>query len=171
VLEDVQAPRVRELVAAATAFRAAVEEAAAPSGSEWPARRLRNAVARVYMAAALLPRVPPATEDYALPAVDRTASVAIEDGLRRRFGCFDTFVDVWDPTEGAADDPIQRTLAGELVEIYDDLREALAWLEAAPAASDILWDVGYAFEIHWGKHAVDVLRPLHHLALRYSAPE
>lgn len=64
-------------------------------------------------------------------------------------------------------DPIRRTLAGELCEIYDDLGVALALLEIddRDGGTDALWDIREAFEMYWGKHAVDVLRPLHHLAL------
>jgi hypothetical protein len=156
---------VTEFRAAAEHFRTTMEETTASLPGQWSARRLRNAVARVYLAAALLPRVDAGDSDLE-PRRAPTAS-ALEAALRQRLGAADTFTDVWDPTEPDSSDPIARTLSGELVEIYDDLGEALVLLdEAAAGRPDLLWDVWFAFETHWGKHAIDVLRPLHHLALR-----
>jgi hypothetical protein len=126
------------------------------------ARRARNAVAGVYLAAALLPPTVLPEDDPAVPAGDLRRSQALEASIRDVLGADDTFVDIWDPTE--PDDPIQRTLAGELVEIYEDLREALWLLDTV--SEDGLWEIEFAFENHWGKHAVDVLRPLHLLAVR-----
>lgn len=76
----------------------------------------------------------------------------------------DTFVDLWDPTDRRGPvETIERSLAQELVEIDEDLAASIIWLEDAPSP-DLLWDAWFAFEEHWGKHAVDVLRPLHHIA-------
>jgi hypothetical protein len=52
-----------------------------------------------------------------------------------------------------------------LVEIDEDLANALRWLTDPEPAPDVLWDVARAFENHWGSHAVAVLRPLHELAV------
>ena len=154
---------IGEFRTAAERFRQAVEDAAASPPGGLSARRLRNAVARLYLAAALLPRVAldePAGKE---PTPAQRQSDALEAALRDRFGPADTFVAVSDPTRAEADDPVRRTLAGELVEIYEDVGDALALLDAG-GGPEALWDIGFAFETHWGKHAVDVLRPLHQLA-------
>jgi hypothetical protein len=154
-----------EFLVAARAFRAALaSEEVEPHEF---ARRVRNGLARVYLAAALLPASTPQTDDAPPSQRDRRGSDTLRDRLRTRFGGADRFVDVFDPAGIDGDDsrPIERSLAQELVEIDDDLAEAVSWLEGGVA--DALWEVRERFEIHWGKHAVDVLRPLHGLA-RYG---
>jgi hypothetical protein len=74
---------------------------------------------------------------------------------------------VWGPT-GALDresEPIECCISRDLAEVDRDVDEALTWLEQPHA--DLLWDLRFSFEHHWGKHAVDVLRPLHALATGY----
>lgn len=154
---------VSTFVDAAQAFRAVL--AADDTEQLELARALRNAVARVYLAAARLPRSGSVTSDDSPDLTpDRTYSRALEQRVRARFGDADTFVDVWDPThrERRAK-AIKRSLAQELVQIDEDLARSIAWLEE-PRAADTISDVWFAFEVHWGKHAVDVLRPLHHIA-------
>jgi Domain of unknown function (DUF5063) len=154
--------RVAEFQQAAEAYRAAVEAAKDSQPGAPYARRLRNAVARVYLAAALLdrPELDESADDP--PAIDTTRSRDLEAAVRSRFGSADEFLDVWDPTEPDARDPIRRSLAQELVEIYEELGVALALLTTRDGRGG-LWDIAESFEQHWGKHAVDVLRPLHHL--------
>lgn len=69
----------------------------------------------------------------------------------------------YDPSRLADEnvEPIERTLSSELVEIDEDLAEAIELLDEARA--DALWDVPWAFENHWGQHALACLRPLHQL--------
>jgi hypothetical protein len=155
--------RVVEFRQAAEAYRAAVEAAKDSQPGSAYARRLRNAVARVYLAAALLDRGDFIESDADAPGIDTTRSSDLQAAVRSRFGSADEFVDVWDPTEPEEGDPIRRSLAQELVEIYEDLGVALALLAAQERRGPV-WDVAETFEHHWGKHAVDVLRPLHHLA-------
>ena len=155
------ADMVVEFGRAAKLFRSEIEGADVAEAGASYARRLRNSLARVYLAAVLLDR-PAFVDGEDAPGVDVTQGLDLEKAVRARLGSADTFLDVWDPTEATTGDPIERTLAGELVEIYEDLGVALALLaEERPGA---LWDIAEAFEGHWGKHAVDVLRPLHHLA-------
>jgi len=150
---------------AAENYRAAIEAAKDSEPGASFARRLRNAVASVYLAAALLDSGDLFDEDDA-PDIDTTRSSELESAVRSRFGPADTFWEVWDPTELDESDPSCGTLAGELVEIYEDLGVALALL-AMPERRGALWDITEGFADHWGEHAVNVLRPLHQLA-RYG---
>jgi hypothetical protein len=155
--------RVDEFRQAAEAYRAAIEAAKDALPGAAYARRVRNAVARVYLAAALLDRTDFITSDDDPPGIDTTQSSDLEAAVRSRFGSADEFLDVWDPTEPDEGDPIRRSLAQELMEIYGDLGVALALLAAEERRGPV-WDIADTFENHWGKHAVDVLRPLHHVA-------
>jgi Domain of unknown function (DUF5063) len=132
---------------------------------EWT-RATRNAVAQVYVAAAALPAGSVTTDDGP-PGRAPSGELEVAAELRTRLGSNDTYRLVWDATGAFGNDPepIESSLSGELAEIDSDLHEALAWLEQPHA--DVLWDLRFAFEQHWGQHAVNVLRPLHVLAAGY----
>lgn len=153
-----------EFLAAARAFRAALGADEVEDGAF--ARHVRDALARVYLAAALLG--PPTTVESDDEADDRVArgddSGALREKLGARFGEHDVFVDVFDPSRLADEDvqPIERSLSQELVEIDEDVAEAIALLDED--RPDALWDVRWAFENHWGAHAHACLRPLHQMA-------
>ena len=150
-----------EFVAAAHAFRAALIADAVEDESF--AREVRNAVARVYLAAALL-GPPTTTEGEGPPDRQRGDYHAVRKRLETRFGANDVFVEVFDPSRVVDENtrPYERSLSSELAEIDEDLAEAIAWLQEDRA--DALWDVRWAFENHWGQHALACLRPLHQLA-------
>jgi hypothetical protein len=132
--------RVEDFRRAATAFRDAIEE---PGETPQFARRARNAVARTYLAAAVLPAGEVTVDDAV------TLDVAVHDDELER-------------TVAASLSHQGADLAGELLDLYDDLGRALALLERA--APEALWDVRFDFESRWGSRAVDVLEPLHRLA-------
>jgi Domain of unknown function (DUF5063) len=154
---------VPEFVAAARAFRAALVADDVEDGSF--ARQVRDALARVYLAAALLG--PPgsvetvALADISVPRGDESAT--LHEKLKARFGEHEVFVDVFDPSRLVDEDvkPIERSLSQNLVEIDEDLAEAIGLLDADPP--DALWEVQEAFENHWGEHAHACLRPLHQM--------
>ena len=108
------------------------------------ARRARNGVAGVYLAAANLPRTSVSGETLQ-PVREPRRSDELATAIRDLLGADETFV------------------GGALIEIYDDLKEALRVLDTSPEAG--AREIGYRFENHWSTHAVDVLRPLHHLAV------
>lgn len=96
---------------------------------------------------------------------DRAASRALQACLEARFGEHDVFVDVFDPSRLVDEDvkPIENSLSWGLVEIDEDLADAIGWLEQE--LPDALWGNRFAVENHWGQHAVACLRPLHQLAV------
>ena len=152
-----------EFLAAARAFRAVLVPDDVEDGVF--ARHVRNSLARLYLAAALLgPPMTPKTDDVSDCAPRDDQSRALQEELEVRFGVHDVFVEVYDPSKLDDEDtkPFERSLSSELVEIDQDLAEAIAWLEEN--RPDALWDVRWAFENHWGQHALACLRPLHQLA-------
>lgn len=150
-----------EFLAFARAFRAALI-ADAVEGESF-AREVRDALARVYVAAALLG--PPTTTEGEDPP-DRPPSDydAPRERLAARFGANDVFVEVYDPSRLVDEDtrPFEHSLSSELAEIDEDIAEAISWLDESRAGGP--WDVRWAFENHWGQHALACLRPLHQLA-------
>jgi hypothetical protein len=155
--------QLEQFATAARRYRVALR-ADEPDVVSWT-RGVRNAVAQLYLAAALLPSGA-STDDSGPP--DRSSSDEDQNllaaDLEARLGENDPYREIWDPTEALDTDsePIECFISRDLAEIDGDVHEALGWLEQPHA--DLLWDLRFAFEQHWGKHAVDVLRPLHVVA-------
>src|SRR5262245_38473224 len=138
-----------EFIAAARAFRAALVEDDVEDGAF--ARQVRNALARVYLAAALLgPPTRPETVDVPDRAPRADASEALRRELKARFREDDVFVDVYDPSRIWDTDvePIEQSLSQGLVDIDEDMEEAIALLDEDRV--DALWHIRFAFENHWG---------------------
>ena len=153
-----------EFLAAARAFRAAL--VAEDVLEREFARQVRNALARVYLAAALLgPPTTVETNGEIDLERDVAPTLALSKRLADRLGEANHHTDVFDPTGITSDDlePMPRSLSMDLSEIDADLAAAIGWLEQE--APDVQWQVRFDFEQHWGKHAIDALRPLHHLAV------
>ena len=150
---------------AARGFRSAL--ASEEAETDEFARQVRNALARVYLAAALLgpPRAVETGDDPPDARPESSESQALRGKLSARFGEHDRYVDVFDPSQLTGDDAkaISGSITEGLVEIDEDLAEAIAWLERGTPG--VLWDVRWAFENHWGRHALACLRPLHQMAV------
>jgi hypothetical protein len=154
---------VHEFMDAARAFRAALVADVVEDGAF--ARHVRDALARVYFAAALLGPPGWAEADTVADWAPRGDSPALGEKLKARFGEHDVFLDVFDPSRLTDEnvEPIERSLSQELVEIDEDLAQAIALLDEDHV--DALWEVQEAFENHWGDHAHACLRPLHQMAI------
>lgn len=154
-----------EFLAAARAFRAGLVADDVEQGEF--ARQVRDALARVYLAAALLgpPRAVEADDDPPDAGPEPSESRALWGKLSARFGEHDLYIDVFDPSQLTGDDAkaMSGSITQDLVEIDDDLAEAIAWLEQDTPG--VLWDIRWAFENHWGRHALACLRPLHQIAV------
>jgi hypothetical protein len=129
---------VADFLAAAHRFRDVVadDEPAAPPAA---ARTIRNAVARVYLAATMLP---PAGGASAGAGAAGALDDALAARLRARLGTDD--------------------VAAPLARMDEELAASVSWLEDdAPQALPRAW---LAFERGWGSCALDVLEPLHRIA-------
>jgi hypothetical protein len=136
---------------------------APPRDRDVLARELVRTLTAVYTAALALP-----DPDYNSPEVEQPAvrrSVVLSE-IAEVLGGDDVFREVWHPFE--RDTPIEVSISQQLAEIYYDLDEAEDILAEHGASPGALYEVSWAFQNHWGKHAVDVLRALHHLA--YGPP-
>ena len=55
----------------------------------------------------------------------------------------------------------RTSLSDDLLDVYFDLRRGLElWDQEVPKAAAI-WEWRFAFDTHWGDHAIDALRALH----------
>ena len=134
---DGMADVVAEFVAAAQRFRETVADAT-PADRAEHARRLRNAVARVYLAATMLPPAGGAEQEE--------AAVALDDALAARLRAT------------LDEDPV----ASRLARMDEELSASISWLERdGPQALRRVW---LAFDGGWGTDALEVLEPLHRIA-------
>jgi hypothetical protein len=81
------------------------------------------------------------------------------DSLAEYLGEHRRYWTVVDPIKPTKDDPLLGDMADDLADIYCDLRRGLdAWETAAAATRlEIIWTWRFAYESHWGQHAVDAL--------------
>jgi Domain of unknown function (DUF5063) len=120
------------------------------------ARRVRNAVARLYLAGAVLPETAAAAQAVEATGAESGESLELERrlaaALRRAAS----------PTGFDSIDATVVSVSRELGAIYAGAGRALAQLERGTSADVSL--VRSDFAEHWGGHAVNLLRPLHRLA-------
>lgn len=145
--------------AAATTFIEVVDSAPHFETEEFLAN-LSHSMAELYSVALALPSVEPESTG----PDDATFQSDKWDDLRRslenKIGTFDTYWTIFDFTE--KQEPVQGSLAGDISEIYFDLKECLNLKENGVARSDVLFDWRLAFRSHWGRHLLTALTAVHH---------
>ena len=82
--------------------------------------------------------------------------------LRQKLGDADLYQEIFNPIEGK--DSVTASLADDIADIYRDMRNglSLATVEAASPA-DVIWEWRFGFYSHWGDHAINALRTIHHI--------
>ena len=82
------------------------------------------------------------------------------NSLKEKLGDWDLYHQVFDPTHD--NEAIVGTLADDIADIFDDLKEGLVFIEAAQAnPEEAIWTWRLLFYSHWGKHAMDALLAIH----------
>jgi hypothetical protein len=84
------------------------------------------------------------------------------EAIYRRFGAlpFQYYADVFHPTRIPPEDPDVGNLADDLMDVYADLKQGLAYAASGhPRHAAFHWR--FTFGVHWGRHAVSALRALH----------
>ncbi len=91
---------------------------------------------------------------------------SLHGDLQVRLGSVDVFTEVFHPYRDT--DVVAGSLADSLADIYVDVRRGLELWDAGRANDAVAeWRMG--LEIHWGHHALDVMRALH--ALQFDSDE
>jgi hypothetical protein len=125
--------------------------------------RLSHCLAELYSRALDLPAVEPDTTgiDETPFAAEKWAELcnSLRGRLRSKIGPFDAYWGVFDSTENES--PVQGTLAGDISEIYFDLKDDLQLEEKGISHADFLWELRSSFRSHWGKHLLGALVAIH----------
>jgi Domain of unknown function (DUF5063) len=151
-------PRLEGFRRAAEAYRRTLVESETTPDL---ARRLRNAITRVYLAGVALPAAGAGTDEPSVSADEPREPLELERRVAARLRRDAHFL-AWGLADRAPIDPMIGSLSVELGEIYDDLGRALAHVDRGTRAD--LSHVRREFEERWGGQAVNALRPLHRLA-------
>jgi hypothetical protein len=150
---------LRRFRAGATTFIEAVDSASNLERDVFLAT-ISRCLAELYSSALYLPAVEPDTEgtDETPFATERSAELC--NSLRGKIGPLDAYWTIFDSTENGA--PVQGTLAGDISEIYFDLKHDLHLEEKGISQADFLWELRFSFRSHWGKHLLGALVAIHH---------
>lgn len=120
--------------------------------------RLAASLSQLYAIAIQLPYVEPATDEVP-GSMPRKQDWGVWNTLRQKLGPLESYYTVYEPRE--LSDPVQGSLANDLFEIYEDLKEDIALVKGGAHPSDIAWSWRESFREHWGNHATDALRAIY----------
>ena len=148
--------------AAATNFIEAVDSAPNLERDEFLAN-VNRCLAGLYSGALYLPAVEPETAGKNETPFATEKGAGLFRSLKEKIGPLDTYWGVFDSTENG--DPAQGTLAGDISEIYYDLKENLQLEEKGVTSGDLLWELRESFREHWGRHATEALKAIYDMYL------
>jgi hypothetical protein len=128
---------------------------------------LNRSLAELYSSALHLPAVEPDTagENGTPFAAEKWAELcrSLTHSLKEKIGSLDVYWAVFDSTEKS--EPAQGSLAGDVSEIYADLKESLELETKGISFGDFVWDLRESFREHWGRHATEALKAIYNLHL------
>src|SRR5258708_16531058 len=148
--------------AAATNFIEVVDSSPNLERDEFIAS-LNRSLAEVYSSALYLSAVEPDTAgaDGTPFATEKWAG--LRHSLKEKIGPLDTYWGIFDSTEKS--EPTQGSLAGDISEIYYDLKENHQLEEKGITSGDLLWELRESFREHWGRHGTEALKAIYDLHL------
>jgi Domain of unknown function (DUF5063) len=153
---------LRRFRAAATKFVEAVDSASSLERDVFLVT-VGCCLAELYSSALYLPTVEPDTTGTDEPPFATEEWSRLFHSLKERIGAGDTYWEIFDSTEKA--EPVQGSLAGDISEIYRDLKQDLQLEERGTSRSDVLWELRESFREHWGRHAIGALKAIRDLQL------
>lgn len=145
---------------AAAGFIEAVDSASNSERNEF-VKAVHRAVAELISSALGLPAVEPDTTNVSDIPFDSETWAELLRTLKQKLGPLDTYWGTFDSTTKS--EPFQASLAGDLSEIYFDLKNNLQLEKTGVSRGDLLWDLRESFQTHWGRHATDALKAMYDL--------
>ncbi len=160
--DPVYSRNVVEFVAVANEYSKYAEHASELKGDEL-LRILQRLLPFLYLKASLLPALEPFFEDGNEKFITEDDWNRIHNNLKEKFGAADDFLDF--PAEGAgeAETPVLSSLAENMADIYQDLKDFLLLYQTGTreVMNDAIWECRLNFENIWGQKLVNSLRAIH----------
>jgi Domain of unknown function (DUF5063) len=122
--------------------------------------KVSHSMAELYSVALALPTVEPETTGTDEAPFQSDKLDELRRSLEKKIGTLGMYWTIFDLTE--KQEPVQGSLAGDISEIYFDLKEGLNLEENGVAQSDVLFDWRLAFRSHWGRHLLAALTAIYH---------
>jgi len=122
----------------------------------------------LYLKSVVLPKVETELEDSIEKTVDEMTYAHVQDGITKKLGRFNDYLEVFTPDMQRSDTPVIAFIGEDMADIYQDLKDFISAyrLGVTEVMNDALAEVVNNFELFWGQRIVNTLRALH--AILYS---
>ena len=121
---------------------------------------MSHCMAELYSIALSLPPVEPETTGADGAPFQTDEWNKLHRLLKEKIGPLDTYWEIFDST--AKEEPVQGSLAGDISDIYFDLKRSLELEESDVPKSDLQFDWRFDFRSHWARHLLGALTAIHH---------
>jgi len=160
--EPVYSRHIVEFVAVANEYCKYAEHAAELKGEEL-LKILQRLLPLLYLKASFLPEMNPVFEDGNEKFVTEQDWYKIHDAFKTKFGTADDYLEVFDERADEADGPVVSSLAENMADIYQDMKDFLLLYQTGTmeVMNDALWECRMNFENYWGQKLVNALRAIH----------
>ncbi|NMC41477.1 MAG: DUF5063 domain-containing protein [Bacteroidales bacterium] len=125
----------------------------------------------IYLKASLLPELEPFFGEGNEKFVREEDWNKMHDELKAKFGTADSYLEVFDERMSDSDTPVVASLAENIADIYQDLKDFLILYQTGTneIMNDAVWECRMNFENYWGQKLLNSLRAIHRLV--YSGEE
>jgi hypothetical protein len=160
--DPVYSQQVIEFVAVANEFCKYAERSSELDGDEM-LKILQRILPFMYLKASLLPLFEPYFEDGNEKFVTESDWNRIYDGFKLKFGKADDYLEVFDEKLNDTEGPVVASLAEDMADIYQDLRNFLLLYQTGTneVMNDALWECRMNFETFWGQKLLNSMRAIH----------
>lgn len=161
---------VVEFVASANEYCKYLERASELEGEDL-LKILQRLLPFIYIKGSLLPELEPYFEEGNEKFVKEEDWNRIYETLKQKFGTADAFLEVFDERMKESETPVVASLAENLADIYQDLKDFLILYQTGTSElmNDAIWECRMNFENYWGQKLVNSMRAIHRLV--YSGEE
>ncbi|HEV8574201.1 MAG TPA: DUF5063 domain-containing protein [Dehalococcoidia bacterium] len=168
----VETEGIRSFIAAVERFCDVVDRLGTLSRVEF-LRQMDELLPLVYSTASALPSYPwndgEDENEELQPNRDVKGHLArwkpLNEAIENKLGGLEHYWNVFDPVHPTEHDAIDGTLADDIASVYLDLKDPLELYRIGTDAvvRQAIWDWGFGWKIHWGRHAVSALSAIYAL--------
>lgn len=153
---------VLEFTAAANEFCKYSEHVHELNGDEL-LRIMQRLLPYIYLKASLLPSLEPFFEEGNTKSVTESDWTIIHNNYKTKFGSANDFYEVFDEKIKDAEGPVVASLAENMADIYQDLKNYLILYRTGndEIMNDAIWECRLNFENYWGQKLTNSLRAIH----------